>query len=345
MIPDTKRHIPHRRPDTFVIINVIRLDETGEPMRRKLLAAVATATLAVTLAPAPAHAVITGATGCNTNVSTLLGSWNIDADATNENVYHRHTGTSAEIGYVYVGDGATCYGYLIPQASSYDWVLFSPPTDLDGQAGLELAVSWQTTPGPVLNTRKTWIITHRTLALTEVASGGNLSWDWQYDLDSLPGNDLLFTYQTINQADQDWGKVKTYSTQNGLLKTFSLNNDIPGPRFDQRVFGELNGVAGIEAAFLQYPYIQNGSYNGGWVKILDVRGNAVRSYSTTLMGPYPTSTWSLYPTTYAVTQTNGSGGLEVTVYYQLYNTFTHTSTFKRWVINATSRSATLYNSW
>lgn len=314
-------------------------------MLRRLSTVVSTAALLLGLAAAPAQAVVVGASGCNTNVSTVLGSWDLDGDSATETVYDRHTGTFAEIGFVYLLDGGVCYGYEIPSAANYDWVLFSPPTDLDGTAGAELAVSWKTTPGTVLNQRKTWIIKHRTRTMSEVASGANLSWDWQYDLDNLPGNDLLFTYQTINSSQPDYGVVKVYSTQTNRLTSYSLRTQIIDPRFDQRAFGDTNGVPGTEAAFIQYPYISNGYYNGGFVKILDARAGVVRSYSTLPQAPYSTSTWSLWSYRYEVSQKNGTGGVEVTVYYQFYNNFTRTSDYLRWVVDDTQRRATLYYTW
>ncbi|HEY0699722.1 MAG TPA: hypothetical protein VGD43_18145 [Micromonospora sp.] len=314
-------------------------------MVRRVVTILSVVALCLGLAITPASAVVVGATGCNTNVSTTLGSWDVDGDSGVETVYHRHTGTFTEIGFVYLLDSGVCYGYQIPGADSRNWVLFSPPSDLDGVAGAELAVSWQTTAGSDLYLRKTWIITHRTRVVTEVASGGNLSWDWQYDLDSLPGNDLMFTYQTIYPSQPDYGLVKTYSTQTGQLASYSLRTQIIDPRFDQRTFGDTNGVAGTEAAFIQYPFVSNGYYNGGWVKILDARSGTVRSYSTLPQGSYSTSTWVLASYRYEVRQVDGSGGAEVIVYYQFYNTFTQQSTYLRWVVNDTQRSATLYYSW
>ncbi|MEO3780408.1 hypothetical protein ABGB16_27055 [Micromonospora sp. B11E3] len=314
-------------------------------MIRRLLTVVSTAALVVGLAAAPAEAVVVGATGCNTNVSTVLGSWDLDGDSALETVYDRHTGTFTEIGFVYLLDSGVCYGYEIPGASSYDWVLFSPPSDLNGIAGAELAVSWKTTPGTVLNQRKTWIVNHRTRTMSEVASGGNLSWDWQYDLDSLAGNDLLFTYQTLYQSQPDYGLVKVYSTQTGQLTSYSLQTQIVDPRFDQRAFGDTNGLAGTEAVFIQYPYISNSYYNGGFVKILDARSRVVRSYSTLPQASYWTSLWSLASYRYEVSQKNGTGGAEVTVYYQFYNNSTGRSDYLRWVVDDTQQRATLYYSW
>lgn len=314
-------------------------------MTRRLLTVMSTAALMVGLAATPAEAVITGATGCDTNVSTVLGSWNVDGDSGLETVYDRHTGTLTEIGIVYLLDSGVCYGYEIPGAASYDWVLFSPPSDLDGVAGAELAVSWKTTPGTVLSQRRTWIVTHRTRTMTEVASGGNLSWDWQYDLDNLAGNDLLFTYQTIYSSQPDYGLVKVYSTQTGQLKSYSLRTQIIDPRFDQRAFGDTNGVAGTEAVFIQYPYLSGSYYTGGFVKILDARSGVVRSYSTLPQGSYWSSVWSLASYRYEVSQKNGTGGAEVTVYYEFYNNSTRRSTYLRWVVDDTRQSATLHYSW
>ena len=48
---------------------------------------------------------------------------------------------------------------------------------------------------------------------------------------------------------------------------------------------------------------------------------------------------------FEVSQIDGSGGLEVTIFYQFYDTFTHTNHYRRWVVNNTNRTATMYNSW